>query len=102
MANPGRIVAEIGKALGKAVIAGVGLELARVATKAVKARFGGGDDDDERAAAERNAPPRTATNASKGGTDAHDDSEALRRENAALREELGALRRDLQAQRKKP
>ncbi len=99
MANPGRIVVEIGKALGKAVIAGVGLELARVATKAVRARFGD-DDDDEQAP----ASPATSKRAAKPGDAddaAEDDAEALRRENAALREELGALRRDLKAVREK-
>jgi hypothetical protein len=40
----GKIVVEIGKALGKAVIAGVGLELARVASGHVKKRFGPKDD----------------------------------------------------------
>lgn len=101
MANPGRIVAEIGKALGKAVIAGVGLELARVATKAIRARFGDGDDGDDDGttrAAKAKPTARQRANASE----AHDDAEALRRENAALREELGALRRDLDAERKKP
>lgn len=40
----GKIIVEIGKALGKAVIAGVGLELARVASGHVRKRFGPKDD----------------------------------------------------------
>jgi hypothetical protein len=85
MAGPGKVVVEIGKALGKAVIAGLGLELARVATKAVKSRLGAaadrdGEDGDD---APKTAPARGAA----------DDVATLRRENAALRAELDALRR---------
>jgi hypothetical protein len=36
----GKVVLEIGKALGKAVIAGVGVELARVASAHIQKRFG--------------------------------------------------------------
>jgi hypothetical protein len=99
MANPGRIVAEIGKALGKAIIAGVGLELARVVTKAVKVRFGardGDDEDDDGAATKNNTKVDRKAEANV------DDAAALRRENAALREELGALRREFEAERRKP
>jgi hypothetical protein len=116
MANPGRIVVEIGKALGKAVIAGVGLELARIATRAVRDRFSGPDEDGDgggsggdggdvrRARGPAPRTPPTATETTKTTTttttaapsddSAPDDVEALRRENAALRAELGALRRD--------
>ncbi|MBM4282753.1 MAG: hypothetical protein FJ137_19045 [Deltaproteobacteria bacterium] len=84
MAGPGKVVVEIGKALGKAVIAGLGLELARVATKAVKSRFGAAADrdDDDSDDAPKAAPAR----------DTADDVATLRRENAALRAELDALR----------
>jgi hypothetical protein len=99
MANPGRIVAEIGKALGKAVIAGVGLELARVATRAIRTRLGDADespgDDDERANANMAGKTTTKT---KDGDD--DEAAALRRENTALREELEKLRREQDAGRR--
>jgi hypothetical protein len=98
MANPGRIVAEIGKALGKAVIAGVGLELARVATRAIRTRLGDADerrgDDDERAHA------NVANKTTPKKKDGDDDAAALRRENAALREELEKLRREQDAGRR--
>ncbi len=88
----GKLLLEVGKALGKAVVAGIGLELARAASGHVKKAVGpkdkakdgqrrdGSDDvdtDDER---------RTASAA---------DVERIRRENAALREELEALKREL-------
>jgi predicted RNase H-like nuclease (RuvC/YqgF family) len=89
----GKLLLEVGKALGKAVVAGIGLELARAASGHVKKavgpkdkakdgqrRDGGSEDvdtDDER---------RTASAA---------DVERIRRENAALREELEALKREL-------
>jgi hypothetical protein len=77
MANPGKIVVEVGKALGKAVVAGIGLELARVVSKAIKARFDNDHDDDDERKSQREP----------------DTLEALRRENASLRAELDALRR---------
>ena len=40
-----RVLLEIGKALGKAVIAGVGLELAKVASDRVRRTFGAKKDD---------------------------------------------------------
>jgi len=51
--NPlvGKVIADIARALGKAVLAGVGLELAKVASDHVKRRLGpkkaDGDDADE-------------------------------------------------------
>lgn len=41
----GKVLLEIAKALGKAVIAGVGVELARVASGHVQKRFGPKKDD---------------------------------------------------------
>ena len=81
----GKLLLEVGKALGKAVVAGIGLELARAASGQVKRAVGpkekpqdaNGDDADVRS-------PATAA-----------DVERIRRENAALREELEALKREL-------
>jgi hypothetical protein len=91
MAHPGRIVVEIGKALGKAVIAGVGLELARIATRAVRSRIGvdrknDNDDDDRAVDAHQGSTARERSRSA-------DDILALRRENASLRAELDELRR---------
>jgi hypothetical protein len=94
----GKLLWEVGKALGKAVVAGIGLELARAASHRVKSAVGpkrtdndatidddgdndrGGDHQDRKAAGKR-----------RGATAA--EVEQIRRENAALREELAALKR---------
>ena len=82
----GKLLVEIGKALGKAIVAGIGLELARVATGRVK-----------RAVAPR-AQPDNADNADDAERD-HVASELAktRRENAALRRELEDLKRGPQS-----
>ena len=85
----GKLLVEIGKALGKAIVAGIGLELARVATGRVK-----------RAVAPR-AQPDNADNADHAD-DAERDHVATelaktRRENAALRRELEDLKRSPQS-----
>lgn len=83
----GKVLLEVGKALGKAVIAGVGLELARAATGHVKKAVGPKDDK----APSKDAPPETPTPAPATA----DDVERIRRENALLREELESLKREL-------
>jgi hypothetical protein len=75
--GPRNVVVAVGKALAKAVVAGLGLELARIASRAMRARLGLHDDDDD---------------GKKKRSRSDDDVEALRRENALLREELQALR----------
>lgn len=72
----GKVLLEIGKALGKAVIAGVGVELARVASGHVQKRFGPKKDD---------KAPEDMT------------PEELRRENERLRAENERLRREREA-----
>lgn len=67
----GRVIVEIGKALGKAVVAGVGLELARIATGQMRKRLGVKDDDEEKR---------------------ETDLEKIKRENEALRKEIDALK----------
>lgn len=87
----GKLLWEVGKALGKAVVAGIGLELARAATRQVKKVVGPTDavdtstdtDEDDRPTAQG----RRAATAK--------EVERIRRENAALREELVALKREL-------
>lgn len=83
----GKALIEIGKALGKAVVAGIGMELARAASGHVK----------------RIASPKDKKGASAGtvdekhaGEELDDDDEltAMRRENARLRAELAAMRRE--------
>jgi hypothetical protein len=88
----GRILLEVGKALGKAVVAGIGLELARAASGHVKKAVGPKDKKSKRATGDDDAldgdddGDRAATAA---------DVARIRRENAALREELEALKREL-------
>lgn len=67
----GKVLLEIAKALGKAVIAGVGVELARVASGHVQKRFGPKKDDKE---------PEDMT------------PEELRKENERLRAEVEELK----------
>ena len=88
----GKILVEIGKALGKAIVAGIGRELARAATGHVK-----------RAVAPRAQPDDTDTagNAERDQvvTDAAIATELAktRRENEALRRELEDLKRGPQS-----
>jgi hypothetical protein len=90
----GKVLLEVGKALGKAIIAGVGLELARAATGHVKKAVGPKDDKDASKDAPPDAPKDTAPpTASTAATAA--DVERIRQENALLREELESLKREL-------
>lgn len=70
------VIVEIGKALGKAVVAGVGLELARLATGHMRKRLGVKDEEAEK----RDA-----------------DLEKVKRENEALRKEIEQLKADRQS-----
>ena len=67
----GSVIVEIGKALGKAVVAGVGLELARLASGHMRKRLGVKDEDEEKRQSE---------------------IEKMKRENEELRKELEALK----------
>lgn len=73
----GGVLFEIGKAIGKAVIAGLGVELARVTSAHMRKKLGVKDDDVEKV---------------------ESDLEKMKRENEALRRELDALK----AERNKP
>lgn len=73
--NAGKVLVEIAKALGKAVIAGVGVELARVASGHVQRRFGVRQEDPKK---EEEMTP-----------------EELRRENQRLKAEVEALKQRL-------
>lgn len=77
----GKVLLEIAKALGKAVIAGVGVELARVASGHVQRRFGPKDDAKK---AEDMTP------------------EELREENARLKAEVEDLKQRLDSPRVPP
>lgn len=98
----GKVLVEIGKALGKAIVAGVGLELARAATGHVKRIVGPKDDDDEDAPSQ-STPKSTGKSTGKSTkkksadvvvVDAIDAVEfaRIRSENETLRAELEALR----------
>lgn len=67
MVGPGNVIVEITKALAKAVLAGVGVELGRVASQRVRRRLGVQDDDET-------------------------DLERVKRENAELRREIAAIK----------
>lgn len=90
----GKLLLEVGKALGKAVVAGIGLELARAASGHVKKAVGpkdkAGKDD-----ARHEKDSDGNTDADERRTASAADVERIRRENAALREELEALKREL-------
>jgi hypothetical protein len=91
----GKILVEIGKALGKAIVAGIGLELARAATGHVKRAVGpkapsdNADHADHADHAERDQVVSDAAIA--------DELAKTRRENAALRRELEDLKRGAQS-----
>ncbi len=74
----GKVLVEIVKTLGKAVIAGVGVELARVASAHVQKRFGPNKDDKK-----PEQKPETMT------------PEELRKENERLRAEVDELKERL-------
>ncbi len=65
------VIVEVSKALAKAVVTGVGLELARVASQRVRRRLGVKDDEE---------------------TTEESDLERIKRENAELRRELDAIK----------
>lgn len=65
------VIVEVSKALAKAVVTGVGLELARVASQRVRRRLGVHDDDEVKK---------------------ESDLQRVKRENAELRKELEALK----------
>lgn len=73
------IIVEIGRTLGKAVLAGVGMELARLASLALRRRLDPKDDE-------------AAANASKEPT-----PEELKAENEKLKAELEKLKTELAA-----
>lgn len=89
----GKLLLEVGKALGKAVVAGIGLELARAASGQVKKAVG--PKDKARGAAKDTECDADAVDADPHRTATAADVERIRRENAALREELEALKREL-------
>jgi hypothetical protein len=93
----GKLLWEVGKALGKAVVAGIGLELARAASHRVKRAVGpkradaGAVDEDGDNDRDGDHQDRRAAGKPRGATAA--EVEQIRRENAALREELASLKR---------
>lgn len=72
----GTVIIEVGKTLAKAVIAGVGVELARLASGHMRKRLGVKEEEQEKL---------------------EDEVEQIRRENAELKREIEALK---QAQQK--
>ena len=115
MTNPGKVIVEVGKALGKAVVAGLGLELARLTTQQLRRRLGVHDEDakqnedarqnedakqDEGARRAKSARGRDSSEVPAGATD--DAVAALRRENEVLRAELAALRDEVRGQKRAP
>jgi hypothetical protein len=109
MTNPGKVIVEVGKALGKAVVAGLGLELARLTTQQLRRRLGVHDEDarknedakkDDDAHGAKSARGRDSGEVPAGATD--NAVAALRRENEVLRAELAALRDEVRGQKKEP
>jgi hypothetical protein len=75
--NIGNGLIAVGKALGKAVLAGVGLELARVAASRVKQAIA--KEDVEKARAERDEAERELARARRENQRLHDELEQLRK-----------------------
>ena len=75
------VIVEVTKALAKAVVTGVGLELARVASQRVRRRLGVKDDDEHKI---------------------ESDLERVKRENAELRRELEAIKAERNERNPKP
>lgn len=90
----GKALVEIGKALGKAIVAGIGLELARAATGHVKRIVGPKDKNKDDADDEDTPKKKPAKKKADVVVDAIDSDEVIRirKENEALRAELEALR----------
>lgn len=84
----GKIVVEIGKTLGKAIITGVGLELARVASLKVRRRLG----EEEKPKTPPPVQTRTDATYPDGPPQPSDELARARAQNAALREELERLK----------
>jgi hypothetical protein len=76
------IIIDIGRTLGKAVIAGVGLELARLASLALRRRLDPSEEDEAKKKDQKATTP-----------------EELRAENEKLKAELEKLRSELATQR---
>jgi|GEM_PF-1328514 len=109
----GKILVEIGKALGKAIVAGVGLELARAATGQVKRAVGSKEaratSDDK--STDKGADKGADTSTDKSAADANkvdavptretSELERIRRENEALRQEINAIKRERDAHRRR-
>jgi hypothetical protein len=96
-----KLMVEVGKALGKAVIAGVGLELARSASGRVKKIVGPKDDPALEEGESDDAPTKVPKAAKKKAAAGGDDDDTvdvvaelrrIQRENAELRREVQALR----------
>lgn len=89
-----RFLAAVGRTLGKAVIAGVGMELAKIAGSHLHKRFAPKDGAPSDAGASGTASPPAAeggTSAAAGASPA--ETARLRDEVAQLRSEVAALRR---------
>lgn len=84
----GKVVAEIGRTLGRAVIAGIGMEIAKVAGSHLQKRLAA---KDKAAPAGQGAEP-------EGGAS---DVEQVRAENDRLRAEVERLREELEARRRR-
>jgi regulator of replication initiation timing len=84
-----KVIVEVGRTLGKAVVAGLGVELARLASAHLRKRLGPRDAEEERPVAADDAELKS-------------DISAVKEENARLRAEVDRLREELGAGRPGP
>lgn len=86
-ASLGRFLAEVGRTLGKAIVAGVGMEIAKVVGSELQSRLV------PRSAARDDAAKSRSVTSAASGDDAEAENERLRAELHALRQEVEMLKR---------
>lgn len=96
----GKVIVEIGRTLGKAVIAGIGMELAKVAGTHLQKRLAAKPAPKDAKAAKAGEPAESAEDRRKDKESGADpDVDRVKAENERLRAEVERLREELAAAR---